>query len=195
MGARQIPRAGEIIAADDARVHIDRVGRRIDEAVVLDRHGALSRGDPDIVLSRRLCAGEGAVFHRKPAGSASLLDGVITGRPAKGAVLDRHIVSADQHRRRAEIDAAQHRAGLRDGYRVSGRRVKVRRLGILGDLGDVDQRRRGDGIARLRVDARQNGAGIDVADHLDFGGGVHAVVPRSQARRDPLDPSHSFAPL
>jgi hypothetical protein len=54
------------------------------------------------------------------------------------------------------------------------------RFGILSDPGGIEQRRRGKRIARLCVDARQNCAGIGVADHLNFCGGDHGFASRLQ---------------
>ena len=83
-------------------------------------------------------------------------------RTGERAVFDRNIVGLDDYRRAAEIDAAEHGAGLSDVHGICGWGILVRRLVVLADFRDVEQRRRGVWIAGHRIDAGQDGAGVAV---------------------------------
>src|SRR3984957_7042108 len=165
----QISLAGHVVAGNNALLNCNRVSWRIQKSVVLDGY-AQSRGNPDVLLGGRLTAYESTILHCGAAESAPLIHGPKTGRAGKRAVFDCNIVSVNDHRGVAEIDAAKHSAGLIDVYDVCGWGIIVGRVRVLADFRDVEQRRRGVRIAGHRIDARQNGARIIVSNRLNLCG-------------------------
>ncbi len=179
MRPRGESRAAKVIPGDDALTDIDRVGRQIEKRVIFDRY-ALRGGDPVIYFSRQLGTLERAVFNGRVAGGRRLGDRPIARRPGECAVFNGYIVGVDPHGRRAEVDSAQNSAVLSDQDHVFGGLVNVRSpLGILRDLGVIREGRRRIGIAGRRIDPRQDGAGVGVADQLNLSAADHAAVPRS----------------
>ena len=175
--------AGEVVAGDNALLNPDRVFWRIQKAVVLYCY-VLSGTDPDILLGRRFAACKGTILHYGAAGTG-LVYSPKARRGGECAILYRDIVGIDNHRGVAKIDAAEHSAGLSDIYDVCGWGIIVGRLVVLGDFRNGEQRGRGVWVAGHGVDARQNGAGIGVADRLDFFCGDHAIAPRSRRENPP----------
>jgi hypothetical protein len=155
----------------------DRVFWRINKAIILYCY-VLIRTNPDIFLSRRFAACESTILYGRSAGN--VVNSPKAGRVAETAVFDRDVVSFDNHRGAAKIDAAKHSAGLSDVHDIRRWGVIVGRTSLLSDFRDVEQRGRGVRVAGHGVDPRQNGSGIVVADFLDVFGGDHAIVPRSQ---------------
>jgi hypothetical protein len=134
MRSGYIGAAGEVVAGDDSIRQLNRVRRRIDEAVVDDRHVSGRRQDAVGLIA----ATEGAILNRKSSRArVHLLDGGHrSSQVIEGAVLDCDIAAIDVYVCAAEIIPAKDRPVAVD-YDPVLRRYVIDRGRLVGGEGRI----------------------------------------------------------